>query len=75
MDCDPLFVLARSPDGHLQVLQRLLTHSVATCLTHLEYSNEFRLKLNAIAKKSGWLRTIGEICEAREYGSSVSGDS
>jgi hypothetical protein len=66
MDCDPLFVLARCSDGHLQVLQRLLAHSIPSGLPHLENPNEFRLELYSITEKSGWFRPIGEICGKKQ---------
>jgi len=58
MDGYPLLVLPSRPDGHLEVLQRLLAHPIATGLAHLQNADELCLELNAIAEKASRIIAI-----------------
>ncbi len=53
VDCDvehdPLLVLARRPDGHLELLQRVLAHAVAARLLHLQHADQLPLERLPVA--------------------------
>lgn len=58
MDGYPLLVLAGCPDGHLEVLQRLLAHAISPGLAHLQNADELCLELDAIAEKASRIVAI-----------------
>ena len=53
MNDNPLLVFARRLDGHLQLLQRVLTHPVSPGLGHLQHTDQFALEGLTFAKETG----------------------
>lgn len=52
MNCDLLLMFARRSNSNLQVLKRLLTHSITSRFADLKNSNQFGLEHDSIAEKS-----------------------
>jgi hypothetical protein len=46
---DPLLVLARRPDGHLELLYRVLAHAVAAGFPHFEDADQLSLERLAVS--------------------------
>lgn len=58
MNCDSLFVLACRSYGHLQVLQRLLTHPITSGLANFQYADQLGLENDTVTEESRGLITI-----------------